>query len=67
MMGGADIKKSVAHYFVMNTADFQKNPLNGFLLLFAFSCCVILNLFSYLKSKPNHLLFYLNFLILIEN
>jgi hypothetical protein len=34
MMGGADIKKSVAHYFVMNTADFQKNPLNGFLHLF---------------------------------
>lgn len=33
-MGGADIKKSVAHYFVMNPADFQKNPLNGFLHLF---------------------------------
>ena len=66
-MGGADIKKSVAHYFVMNTADFQKNPLMGSCFFFAFSYCVILNLFSYLKSKPNHLLFYLNFLILIEN
>ena len=57
MMGGADIKKSVAHYFVMNTADFQKNPLHGVLASFL-RLVVVLSLIFFPTLKVNLITFF---------